>query len=161
MIGDRCLLMTNTHVGHNCAVGDDAVITSGALLGGHVQMGASAVIGGGAAIHQFVRIGKLAMISGLAKVVQDVPPFFLTDREGAIVGENRTGMGRARITPEERQDIRSAFRIIYRSGMQRDVILSELRKTLTTAAGRTLVEFMSLTSQRGVRRESILQRRPA
>jgi UDP-N-acetylglucosamine acyltransferase len=161
VIGDRCMLMTNTHVGHNCEIGDDVVIVSGALLGGHVHVGDKAVIAGGAAIHQFVRIGALAMVSGLAKVVQDVPPYFLTDRDGAIVGENRIGLLRARLTPAERQEIKSAFRIIYRSGQLREVVLNELRSTLTTVAGQTLLDFMVLDSTRGVRRESVPFRRAA
>lgn len=161
VIGDRCMLMTNTHVGHNCVVGNDVIIISGALLGGHVHVGAKAVIAGGAAIHQFVRIGELAMISGLAKVVQDVPPFFMTDRDGAIVGENRIGLMRAGLSAAERLEIKSAFRIIYRSGMLRECVLEELRTTLTTVAGRTLFEFMANSSGRGVGRESIPLRRAA
>lgn len=161
VIGDRCTLMTNTHVGHNCVLGDDVMLISGVLLGGYVQIGARAVIAGGAAVHQFVRIGELAMVSGLAKVVQDVPPYFLTDRDGSIVGENRVGLLRARLSSPERNEIKTAFRIIYRSGMGRDAALDELRKNLTTVAGLQLIEFMAAGSRRGVRRESLPIRRAA
>lgn len=155
VVGDRCQLMTNTHVGHNCEVGNDVVIVSGALLGGYVQVGDKAVIAGGAAIHQFVRIGELALVSGLAKVVQDVPPYCMTDRDGSIIGENRIGLLRARMSAAERSEIKNAFRLIYRSGLLRDAVLDQLRTTLTTLAGRTLIEFMTNDSKRGVRRESI------
>lgn len=161
VVGDRCMLMTNTHVAHNCHVGNDVMIVSGALLGGHVQIGAKAVIAGGAAIHQFVRIGELAMVSGLAKVVQDVPPYSMTDRDGAIIGENRVGLLRSGLSSAERHEIKSAFRLIYRSGMLRDAVLAELQTTLITAAGRTLVDFMTHDSKRGMRRESIPLRRAA
>ncbi len=56
-VGARCLLMTNTHVGHNCTLADDVILVSGALLGGHVEIGPRAMISGNAAIHQFVRVG--------------------------------------------------------------------------------------------------------
>jgi len=70
-------------------------------------------------------------------------------------------MYRAGLTVAERQDINSAFRIIYRSGMLREDALRELQDPLTTVAGRTLLEFMSLDSARGVRRGSRSLRRAA
>jgi UDP-N-acetylglucosamine acyltransferase len=161
IVGNRCMLMTNSHVAHNCVLGDDVLIISGVLLGGHVQIGAKAVIAGGAAVHQFVRIGELAMVSGMAKVVQDVPPYFLTDRDGSIVGENRVGLLRARLPRVERDEIKAAFHIIYRSGLGRDEALAELRSSLSTAAGLQLLKFMEADSKRGVRRESISIRRAA
>jgi UDP-N-acetylglucosamine acyltransferase len=160
-VGRRCLVMTNAHIGHNCTLGDDIVVVSGALLGGYVQVGSGAVISGGAAIHQFVRVGNLAMVSGLSKVVQDVPPYFMTDREGGIIGENRIGMRRAGLSTHERLEIRDAFRIIYRSKLGRDEVLDLLQARLTTTAGRMLYDFLATGSQRGVCRESIPIRRAA
>jgi acyl-ACP--UDP-N-acetylglucosamine O-acyltransferase len=65
IVGDRCFLMTNSHVAHNCEIGNDVTLVSGALLAGYVRVGARAVISGNAAVHQFVRVGELAMIDGL------------------------------------------------------------------------------------------------
>jgi UDP-N-acetylglucosamine acyltransferase len=146
--------MTNAHVGHNCVLGDDVTLISGALLGGYVEVGARAVISGNAAVHQFVRIGELAMVSGLAKVVQDVPPFFMTNRDGAVVGINRVGLMRAGLSAAERDDIKSAFRIIFRSGRSRDDALQALMESVVTDAGRQLVEFMAKDTARGVAKTS-------
>lgn len=159
VVGDRCFLMTNAHVGHNCELGDDVILISGALLGGHVHVGPKAVISGNAAVHQFVRIGELAMVSGLAKVVQDVPPFFMTDREGVVVGENRVGLIRARLSSAERKEIKEAYRTIYRSGMTHKQALDHLQENLTTDAAHRLLTFMSATSNRGVTRDSTRRRR--
>jgi hypothetical protein len=68
---------------------------------------------------------------------------------------------RARLSSLERTEIKSAFRIIYRSGLGRESVLDELDKCLSTAAGRLLYEFMAGGSKRGVRRESIPLRRSA
>ncbi|MEW4528302.1 acyl-ACP--UDP-N-acetylglucosamine O-acyltransferase [Maioricimonas sp. JC845] len=152
VIGDDCLLMTNSHVGHNCQVGDHATLISGALLGGHVTVGPRAVISGNAAVHQFVRIGELAMISGLGKIVKDVPPFFMTDRDGAIVGVNRIGLLRAGLSSDERREINNAFRLIYRSPGGREAMIQRLDESLTTEAGRRLLAFMTEDSPRGVTR---------
>ncbi|MGQ0637254.1 MAG: acyl-ACP--UDP-N-acetylglucosamine O-acyltransferase [Planctomycetaceae bacterium] len=161
VIGRGCLLMTNCHIGHNCVLHDEVTIVSGVLLGGYVQVGARALISGGAAVHQFVRIGELAIISGLGKIVQDVPPFFMTDRDGAIVGENRVGLRRAGFSPMERDDIKLAHRIIYRSGMGRDEAIENLAGRISTAAGRRLLDFLSAGSKRGISREAIPFRRAA
>jgi UDP-N-acetylglucosamine acyltransferase len=149
-VGARCLLMTNSHVGHNCTLADDVILVSGSLLGGYVQVGPRAMISGNAAIHQFVRIGELALVGILARIVQDVPPFFLTDQQGAIVGENRVGMTRAGLSADERREIKAAFRIIYRGGLGRSEAIEYLTGAVATNAGRRLLEFMAGTSNRGV-----------
>ena len=115
-IGARCLLMSNSHVGHNCTLADDVILVSGSLLGGHVEIGRRAMISGNAAIHQFCRVGELALVGILARIVQDVPPFFLTDQGGNIIGENKVGMTHG-LSPDERHEIKTAFRVIYRAGL--------------------------------------------
>jgi UDP-N-acetylglucosamine acyltransferase len=161
VIGDDCMLMTNSHVGHNCEIGSGVTLVSGALLAGHVHVGSRATISGNAAIHQFVRVGELAMISGLAKVTQDVPPFFMTDREGAVVGENRVGLMRAGFTPVERQEIKTAFRIIYRCGMSHQAALDYLSGYVTSDAGHRLLAFCSEKSKRGLSRNANRLKRAA
>jgi UDP-N-acetylglucosamine acyltransferase len=150
VIGPRCLLMTNAHVGHNCVLSEEVTLISGALLGGYVEVGAGAVISGNAAVHQFVRIGELAMISGLGKIVQDIPPFFMTDREGALVGVNRVGLLRSGFSSLERAELKNAFRIVYRSGMGRDEALKVLEVSITTEPGRRLMTFLRSPSRRGI-----------
>jgi UDP-N-acetylglucosamine acyltransferase len=154
VVGNDCYLMTNVHVAHNCEVGEGVTMASGALLAGHVRVGARAIISGNAAVHQFVRIGELAMVCGLAKVTQDVPPFFMTDRDGAVVAENRVGMTRAGFTPDERREVKIAFRVIYRSKLGHRDAVAYLRSMLATPAGLTLLDFIALDSNRGVARGS-------
>jgi UDP-N-acetylglucosamine acyltransferase len=160
-VGARCFLMTNCHVAHNCEIGDEVTIVSGALLAGYVRVGPRAVISGNAAIHQFVRIGELAMVSGLARIVQDVPPFFMTGKEGTVVAENRVGLMRAKLSSLERKEIKAAFRIIYRSGIGHDEAVDQLSGFISSDAGRRLLEFMAAGSKRGLARDSIRLRRAA
>jgi UDP-N-acetylglucosamine acyltransferase len=153
--------MTNSHVAHNCRLDDDVTLVSGALLAGHVQVGSRAVISGNAAVHQFVRIGELAIVSGLAKVVQDVPPFAMTDRDGAVVGENRIGLMRAGLSSVERSEIKAAFRLLYRSGLGRNEAVQQLSAIVTSDAGRRLLAFIAHDSKRGITRDSLAIRRAA
>ncbi len=161
LIGSRCMLMTNSHVAHNCQIADDVTIISGALLAGYVKVGRRAVISGNAAIHQFVRIGELAMVGGLSKIVQDVPPYFMTDQEGNVVGENRVGLMRAGLSAHERDEIKAAFRIIYRSGIGHKEVVAHLSDLVTSDAGRNLLDFVASNSKRGISRDTIRLRRAA
>ncbi len=127
-IGNCCLFMVNTHTAHDCIVHDNVVLTNNTMLGGHVEVGQRAYLGGGAAVHQFCRIGRLAMIGGMARVTQDVPPFVMLDGDTAmVVGLNRVGLRRAGFTTTEMLDIKSAYRVIYRSGLMWQELLDTLR----------------------------------
>ena len=158
VIGDRCFIMSNAHVGHNCHLEDDVTMISGALLGGHVHVGSRAVISGNSAVHQFVRIGEFAMISGMAKVVQDIPPFFMTDRDGALVGVNRVGLLRGGFTSAEREEIKAAYRVVYRTGANRLDTLKMLSEMVKTDAGKKLIAFLSQNSRRGVAAAAVVAR---
>jgi UDP-N-acetylglucosamine acyltransferase len=149
VIGDSCLLMTASHVAHNCRLGNSVTLVSGALLGGHVDVGDRAIISGNAAIHQFVRIGELALVGILARITQDVPPFCITDRDGHIVGENRVGLMRAHLSTAEREEIKAAYHAIHRSGMAWSAAVDYLQSNVSSPAGLRLLEFFAAHSKRG------------
>ena len=152
VVGHRCMLMTNAHVGHNCVLDDEVTLVSGALLGGYVEVGRRAVISGNAAVHQFVRVGELAMIGGLGKITQDIPPFFMTDRDGAIIGINLVGLIRGGFSRDERLEIKQAHRRIYRSGLSHAAAVEKLAATISTPAGTRLLQFLEDESTRGISR---------
>jgi UDP-N-acetylglucosamine acyltransferase len=94
-VGDRCLLMVGSHVGHDCKVGNDVTFANNVVLGGHVTVGDFVVFGGHAAVRQFVRIGQGAMVVGMSGVRADVIPFGLVQGPLAdLVGLNVVGMRR-------------------------------------------------------------------
>ena len=152
VVGDGCYLMTNSHVGHDCVLEEEVTLVSGALLGGHVHVGRKAIISGNTGVHQFVRIGELAMVGGVAKIVQDVPPYMMTDRDGAVVGVNAIGLMRAGLSIVERQEIKELYKLLYRSGMSLERCIEMVKTVAVTDAGRRLVEFFTHGSRRGVRR---------
>jgi UDP-N-acetylglucosamine acyltransferase len=110
-IGDRCLFMNGSHIGHDCRVGDGVIIASNGTLGGHVELGDAVIIGGLAAIHQFTRIGRNAMIGGMAGVERDVIPFgMVTGNRATLKGLNLIGLKRRGFPREEIHALRGAFR---------------------------------------------------
>jgi UDP-N-acetylglucosamine acyltransferase len=158
LVGDGCLLMTNSHVAHNCTLGNNVTLVSGALLGGQVQVDKGAIISGSAGVHQHVRVGELALVSVLCKVTQDVPPFFIVESDSSVVGVNRVGLIRANFTLPEREEIKRAYRILYRSGLGSDAAIDALSETVTTEAGRRLLDFMVAGSSRGISRRALSRR---
>lgn len=153
-IGNRCHLMTCSHVAHNCCLGDDVTLVSGALLGGYVQIGNRAVVSGNVGIHQFVRIGELAMIGGVSIIVQDIPPFLMTGHDGSVAGVNVVGLKRAGFDAGERQEIRDLFKLVYRSRLCGAEIIKAADKMALTDAGRRFVDFLQQETRRGIRRRS-------
>lgn len=150
-VGQRCLLMSNSHVGHNCHVADDVVIVNGAVLGGHVHVGPRAFLSGLAGVHQFVRIGELAMIGGVVKIAMDVPPFFTVGDDGrSCTGINTVGLRRAGLGAEVRDELRAAFRLLYRTGMLFRNAVAEVERQVKSDAGKRLVEFLTAPSRRGI-----------
>lgn len=148
-IGERCMLMASSHVGHNCQVGNDVILVNSCLLGGYVSVGDRALLSGNVGVHQFVRIGTLAMIGGLAKITQDVLPFFMVDGPGYCVGVNRVGMKRAGFTPAERADALHAFRTMCRTPGTVSSCLERLRGSVTTRVGQEVLAFLDQKSKRG------------
>ena len=84
--------------------------------------------GGAAAVHQFCRIGRLAMVGGQAHVNKDVPPFVTVDgATTTVVGLNLVGLRRAGLSREQIDEVKAAYRLIYRSGLGWEEMLDRLR----------------------------------
>ncbi len=149
VLGRKCFIMAGAHVAHNCKLGDEVIVVNGTLLGGHVHVGAGTVISGLAGIHQFVRIGELVMVGGVTKITKDVPPYFMADRQ-ACVGVNSVGLRRAGFTKAERDDVRLAYRLLYRSGIEFREAVEAVAAAVKTERGRRISEFLSAPSKRGI-----------
>jgi UDP-N-acetylglucosamine acyltransferase len=152
-IGDGNYIMTSGHIAHNCAIGNNCVIASCALVAGHVRVEDQAFISGGVVIHQYSKIGRLAMVGGNSRVNLDLPPFFLyTDFNARPNGLNVVGLKRAGFTSEEIGALKSAYRILYRSGLKLKDALARISSELNTEHTRHLVTFIE-SSVRGICRE--------
>ncbi|MGE1062612.1 acyl-ACP--UDP-N-acetylglucosamine O-acyltransferase [Megasphaera paucivorans] len=133
-IGSHCLFQACTHIAHNCDVGNYVIMSNCAGLAGHVTIEDRVVIGGIAGVHQFVKVGRNSMIGGLAKVVQDIPPFVIADGQPArCVGLNSVGLSRAGIPENIRSELKKAFRILYRSGLNLGQAIAEMEQELDSS----------------------------
>ena len=150
-IGNDCLFQACTHIAHNCVLGNNIIMSNCAGLAGHVTVEDRVVIGGIAGIHQFVKVGRNAMIGGLAKVVQDIPPFVIADGQPArIIGLNSVGLARAGMSEETRRELKKAFRILYRSGLNLAEAIEMMEQDLnSTEEVEHLLRFLR-NAERGI-----------
>jgi UDP-N-acetylglucosamine acyltransferase len=92
-IGDRCLLMNNSHVGHDCLIGADVILGIGAALAGHCHVGDFTQFGSFSAAHQYSHIGASATIDIRTFVRSDIIPFGVASGDIAhLRGVNHAGM---------------------------------------------------------------------
>lgn len=125
-IGDRVLMMVNSHAGHDARVGSDVILANGALLAGHSSVGDKANISGNVAIHQFNRVGRLAFVSGGSAVSMDVPPFCVAWGRNRLHAVNLVGMRRSGIPREHITKVRWAFVKIFRATLPKPEMLAML-----------------------------------
>jgi len=117
-LGNRCLLMANSHVAHDVQLGDGCILANSTALAGHVVVEDRVIFGGLSAVHQFTRIGRLAFVSGGAMVTQDVPPYVTVQGDRAeVVGLNTVGLTRARFDEHAMTRVKGAYKVVFRSKM--------------------------------------------
>lgn len=127
-IGDGNLIMINAHIAHDCQIGDQVVLINNVMIAGHVTIEDRAYVAGGAAVQQFRRIGRLAAVGGFGRATKDVPPFVTLDGfTSGVVGLNIVGLRRAGYANEDIKRLKDAYRLIYRSGLPWNEILSRLK----------------------------------
>lgn len=149
-VGGGCLIMAYCHVAHGCRVGNRVIMSNSTQLAGEVMVEDDAIIAGLCGVHQFCRIGTMAMVGGGARVTQDVPPYMLLSGDTTVAGTNSVGLQRHNVPAETRSALKSAYRIIYREGLNRTQALDRVRAELPDSPEiRHLVAFYE-QSQRGV-----------
>jgi UDP-N-acetylglucosamine acyltransferase len=130
-IGNGCLFMAYSHVGHDCTIGDGAVIANSVALAGHIVLEDHVHISGLAAAHQFTRIGRLAFVSGLTGVAMDVPPYCtVTGGRAELAGLNTVGMQRAGMTEDQIGRVKQAYKVLFRSNLGLAEAMAQLEQEL-------------------------------
>jgi UDP-N-acetylglucosamine acyltransferase len=157
-IADGNLFMVNSHIAHDCRIGSNTIMVNNVMLAGHVTVGNCAYLAGAVGVHQFCRIGPYAMVGGQAHINQDVPPYVTVDGETSlIVGLNAIGLRRAGFSRADIQQLKDAYRIIYRSGMKWADTLRALEETFRSGPATHFIEFFS-TGTRGFTQERRMPR---
>ena len=149
-IGDENFLMANAHVGHNCVIGNKVIIANNVLLGGYVMVEDHAFLGGGSVFHQNMRVGRLVIVQGGSAFGKDIPPFVIAAERNYVFGLNTIGLRRAGFSREQRDEIKSAFKLLYLSGLNTRQALERSREMKWTQPGREFFDSVEKTGKRGI-----------
>lgn len=152
-IGNRNYLMAYSHVAHDCKLGNSIIMANSAGLAGHITIEDYAILGGIVGVHQHVRIGAYAMIGGQSAIVQDIPPYVsAAGNRAQLYGLNTIGLKRKGFSDEVINDLKKAYKIIFRSGMTiEDAIRKVVDAYPDSKEVNYFVDFMR-HSKRGVTR---------
>jgi UDP-N-acetylglucosamine acyltransferase len=151
-IGDKCLLMTTAHVGHDCQIGNSVILVTNATLGGHVEIGDYAIVGGLAAVHQFVRVGQHAMIGGMSGVENDVIPYgSVMGNRARLSGLNIVGLKRRGFNRDDIHTLRNAYRLLFAEEGTLQERLHDVAEMFTdNGPVMEIVEFIRASSSRAI-----------
>lgn len=132
VVGKNCLIMTYSHVAHDCVVGDNVIMSNATQLGGHVTIHDWAILGGVVKVHQFCKIGAHTMVGADSKIVKDVPPFVLIGKEPPKVeGVNKIGLQRRGFSSESIKKIDKFYRDLLRKGQLKDKVIENYQRNET------------------------------
>lgn len=152
-IGHRNLMMVNTHLAHDCMVGNDNVLANNATVAGHVHIGDFVILGGMTAVHQFCHIGSHAFTGGGAVLLRDLPPYVMfSGMKNIPQGINSEGLKRRGFSAEMINNIKRAYKVLYRNGNSFDdavKIISEMAHDADEL--KVMSEFLS-QANRGIAR---------
>ncbi|HEV7815093.1 MAG TPA: acyl-ACP--UDP-N-acetylglucosamine O-acyltransferase [Janthinobacterium sp.] len=156
-LGNDNWISAYVHLAHDCQVGSHTVFSNNAQLAGHVQIGDWVIMSGFANVHQFCKIGAHAFVGMSTSLTQDVPPFvLLSGNPAAAHGVNVEGLKRRGFSRAQIDGIRSAYKLIYRSGLTLEeakaALLEEENATPEAAEQiRAMREFLGSASRGIVR----------
>lgn len=150
VIGDNNFIMAYCHIAHNCRVGSKVIMVNQASLTGHCVIEDGAFLSGMTGLHQYTKVGRLAILSALSAVNKDIPPYMLCGgRPAVVLGINVVGLRRSGYDAKTRDEIKQAYKLLYRSGLNVSQALTEIRKQCRSEAVAHLVKFIE-SSDRGI-----------
>lgn len=150
-VGNHNLFMAYAHVGHDSVVGNHVIMVNNASLAGHVHLGDWVILSGFTLVHQFCRIGAHAF-AGMGTVIgKDVPAFITvsgTPAEARTV--NTEGLRRRGYSDLTINQLRRAFRILYRQGLTLELAMQRLKTMLRETPEVQLMIDSINASERGI-----------
>lgn len=151
IIGNNCLLMAYSHIGHDCLIGNNVIVGNSTALAGEVDVDDWAILSAGTMVHQFAHIGGHVMIGGGGKVRIDVPPYIKADRDPlSFLGLNSVGLTRRGFEKERIDVIHEIYRIIYQKGLNISQALDCVEKEFKSSPDRDYILGFIRKSERGI-----------
>lgn len=113
-VGERCVFLAHSHVGHDSTIGDDVVLSNNVMIAGHVTVGDCAILSGGVGVHQFARVGAHSFVGGLSGLEGDLIPYGLAlGNRAHLAGLNLVGLRRRNFPRDSIAALQGAYRILF------------------------------------------------
>lgn len=152
-IGNNNWVMAYVHIAHDCIVGSEVILANCVTLAGHVHVGDYAILGGFAGVHQFCSVGAHAFIGNNCGITRDVAPYVLTGGQPpSPKGINSEGLKRRGFSSEGIQNIKRAYRLLYRSGAKLDEAKEEIAQLSESQPELKLLNDFLSTNRRSLLR---------
>lgn len=150
-IHDNNYLMAYVHIAHDCLVGNNTIFANYSALSGHVVVQDYATVGAYSGVHQFCTIGEHSFIAKGTYVTKDVTPYvMIAGHTAAACGLNTVGLKRRGFSPNALENLRRAYKIIFRRGLTVQQSIVELIEMIPECPEvRPLIDALK-NSERGI-----------
>ncbi|MCF0173760.1 MAG: acyl-ACP--UDP-N-acetylglucosamine O-acyltransferase [Bacteroidales bacterium] len=150
-IGNDVLLMSYSHVAHDCTVGNHCILVSYVGIAGETDVDDWAILGGGTVAHQFSKIGKHAMVGGGSKIGKDVPPYVLCGRDPlTYAGINLVGLRRRGFSNDQIRNIKDIYDVIYNSSLNFSDAVARIQEGFPDSPEKNEIVNFIVSSKRGI-----------
>ena len=152
-VGDDNWIMAYVHFAHDCQIGSHVIVANACELAGHVHVGDWAILGATTLVHQFVHIGAHSFTGMGTYLPQDLPPYVtVAGNPAKPYGINSEGLKRRGFAAETINEIKRAYRTLYRSKLSLEEAKAQLQAQAASCAEiAPLVAFLA-SSTRGLLR---------
>jgi len=150
-IGSDNWIMAYVHIAHDCIIGNHTIFANGTTFAGHVIVEDYVILGGFSLIHQFVVLGKYCFTAINTIVLKDIPPYVMTSGHPAQPhGLNSEGLKRHGFKPEVIQEIKKAYKVLYKSDLLFSDAKAEIKQMSQSYEELEYFSTFLENSQRGI-----------
>lgn len=152
-LGNDNWILAYVHIAHDCRVGSHTIFSNNATLAGHVHVGDWVIFAGFSGAHQFCHVGAHSFLGMFAGTSRDVPAYTMVAGQPATVrGINIEGLKRRNFTPAQINNIKNAYRIVYRKGLKLNEAIAEVEELAKSQPELEIFARSLHTSDRGLLR---------
>jgi UDP-N-acetylglucosamine acyltransferase len=90
------------------------------------------------------------MTQGLSKFGKDIPPFTIAAGKNNVAGLNVIGLRRAGFGAQQRKEIKAAFDLLYRSGLNTNQALAAAGEQTWGPEAKEFLDFVAAAKKRGI-----------
>ncbi|MCF0213088.1 MAG: acyl-ACP--UDP-N-acetylglucosamine O-acyltransferase [Muribaculaceae bacterium] len=115
-IGNECVIMAQSHIGHDTIMDDYCLIGNGVRIAGDVEIGTCTILSSSVVVHEGCHIGEWAFVKGGARVNSNVPPYVIVAHNPIeFFGVNAVIMRKYKYNADEVNVAARSYRHLYQT----------------------------------------------